>query len=123
MKLVEINQRAVDLMKKVKVKGETPEKRAARKEHAKKAIASNFAKGFIGKETHDRQMKELGEGMDDAKLNDMIGKLDEISQSGNRNAPLDMIYQWVKSGHANARQFRTLVNIWQQRVTNPPARM
>ncbi|TFH08898.1 MAG: hypothetical protein E4H14_05525 [Candidatus Thorarchaeota archaeon] len=61
MKLHEINQRKVDLMKKVKVRSETSEQRTARREHAKKAIRSNFEKGFINKETHDRQMKEQGE--------------------------------------------------------------
>ncbi|TFG98334.1 hypothetical protein E4H12_06360 [Candidatus Thorarchaeota archaeon] len=61
MKLNEINMDKVELMKKVKTRSETAEAREARREHAKKAIASNFKKGFISKEVHDRQMKEQGE--------------------------------------------------------------
>lgn len=40
-------------------KPESPEAKEARKEHARKAIANNFKKGFIDKATHDRQLADV----------------------------------------------------------------
>lgn len=40
-------------------KPESPEAKEGRKAHARKAIKNNFEKGFINKETHDRQMADV----------------------------------------------------------------
>lgn len=63
MKLNEVNHDLInykrELMKKVPSHPETPEQKEARKEHARKAIANNFKKGFIDKATHDRQLADV----------------------------------------------------------------
>jgi len=56
MRLNELNNPKVKLAPRAG--HETPEQREARREHAKKAIANNFNKGFIDKAIHDRQMKD-----------------------------------------------------------------
>lgn len=66
MKLHELNQRAVDLMKKVKVRVEKPEEVKARHAHSRKAIASNLAAGHITQAQHDKQMKaHIGEAKEE----------------------------------------------------------
>ena len=60
MKLNEVNWDLInykrELMKKVPSRPEKPEAKEARKAHARLAIANNYKKGFIDKETYNRQM-------------------------------------------------------------------
>ncbi|TFH08900.1 MAG: hypothetical protein E4H14_05535 [Candidatus Thorarchaeota archaeon] len=48
----------------------------------------------------------------DYQIQELIAKLDKILLTGNTNSQLDMIYQWVKTGHIKARQFRQLISWW-----------
>lgn len=49
----------------------------------------------------------------------MISKLEQITGGATPHmSQLDMIYQWVKTGHADAKQFRRLIDWW----SRPPAR-
>lgn len=45
-------------------------------------------------------------------VDEMLAKLEQIKGPVPHMSQLDMIYQWVKTGHANNKQFRQLINWW-----------
>ena len=73
----------------------------------------NWAKKFAGlEEGTPTPGQRVAPTVGNRHVDDLITKLDSVLLTGNTNTQLDLIYQWVKTGHVNLKQFHQLINWW-----------